>query len=160
MTTDLWCSRQVTMQDRAATNLNTPSLGDRCGPRIGIEDVYPAVDAGRFPVKCIAGEPVEVWADIFRDGHAVLAAKLLWRLQTSDDWSRAPMRLDGNDRWMAAFTPPRPGSYLYAIEAWTDLFATWRRDFLAKRQAGQDVTLGVEEGRRPLALLPPRDAGH
>jgi starch synthase (maltosyl-transferring) len=146
------------MQDRAATNLNFPSLGDRCGPRIAIEDVYPAVDAGRFPVKRIAGEPVEVWADIFRDGHAVLAAELLWRALTSDDWLRVPMQLDGNDRWTATFAPPRPGRYLYAVEAWTNLFATWRRDFLAKRQAGQDVTLEAEEGRRLLALLEPRDA--
>ena len=23
--------------------------------------------------------------------------------------------------------------YVYAIEAWTDEFATWRRDFIAKR---------------------------
>jgi starch synthase (maltosyl-transferring) len=146
------------MQDRAATNVNTTSLGDRCGRRIVIEGVYPAVDAGRFPIKRIAGEPVEVWADIFRDGHAVLAAELLWRPQTRNDWSRVPMRLDGNDRWTATFTPPLPGRYVYAVEAWTDLFGTWRRDFLAKRQAGQDVTLEVEEGRSLLALLEPRDA--
>jgi hypothetical protein len=32
------------------------------------------------------------------------------------------MRLHDNDRWTAIFTPPSPGRYLDAIEAWTDLF--------------------------------------
>jgi starch synthase (maltosyl-transferring) len=138
------------MQDRPATDVKTSSIAERCGPRIFIEDVYPLIDGGRFPVKRTAGEPVEVWADILRDGHVVLAAELLWGLQTSNEWARVPMRLDGNDRWMATFTPSRPGRYVYAIEAWTDVFATWRRDFLAKQTAGHDVTLEVEEGRRLL----------
>jgi starch synthase (maltosyl-transferring) len=41
-----------------------------------IEDVYPLVDPGHFPVKRIIGEPVDVWADILRDGHAVAAGSL------------------------------------------------------------------------------------
>src|SRR6201996_1769962 len=45
--------------------------------RFYIEDVYPNVDSGRFAVKRIAGEPIEVWADVLRDGHDVLAAQLI-----------------------------------------------------------------------------------
>jgi starch synthase (maltosyl-transferring) len=127
------------------------------GRRIYIEDVYPLVDAGRFPVKRVIGEPMEVWADIFRDAHAVLAAELLWRPEASDRWSRVPMQLRDNDRWMAAFTPVSVGRHVYAIEAWTDLLATWRRDVLAKRKAGLDVKLEIEEGRLLLAQLKPRD---
>src|SRR5262249_36107915 len=48
-------------------------------------------------------------------------------------------------------TPPKAGRYVYAIEAWTDVFASWRRDFLAKRAAGMDVGLEIEEGRNLLA---------
>src|SRR3981189_826944 len=73
-----WADRTA-MHDRDVTaNVSIPSLGDLSGRRIYIEDIYPVVDAGRFPIKRIAGETVEVWADIFRDGHAVLAAELLW----------------------------------------------------------------------------------
>jgi starch synthase (maltosyl-transferring) len=148
------------MQERTATaNVNSTCRGDRSDQRITIEDIYPAVDAGRFPVKRIAGEPVEVWADIFRDGHAVLAADLIWRVRGRNGWARAPMRLHENDRWTAAFTPPQPGRYVYAIEAWTDLFGTWRRDFRAKRDAGQDVRLEIEEGRALLGQIKPRDNG-
>ncbi len=150
--------KMVMHNQTAIAKARIPAVGGRSGRRIYIEDVYPLVDAGRFPVKRISGEPVDVWADILRDGHAVLAAELLWRPEASHRWSRAPMRLHDNDRWTAIFTPPSPGRYLYAIEAWTDLFATWRRDFLAKRQAGMDVKLEIEEGRSLLATMKPRDA--
>src|SRR5712671_4823192 len=33
-----------------------------------IEDVYPLIDGGRFAVKRIVGERIEVWADIYREG--------------------------------------------------------------------------------------------
>ena len=122
-------------------------IGDLAGRRIVIEDVYPAVEAGRFPVKRVAGEPVAVWADVFRDGHAVLAVDLLWRLEDAGRWSHTRMRIEQNDRWTASFVPPKPGRYVFAIEAWTDHFATWRRDFLAKHKAGLDVTLELREGR-------------
>jgi starch synthase (maltosyl-transferring) len=136
-------------------NASITSVGTLSGRRIYIEDVYPAVDAGRFPVKRTAGETVEVWADVFRDGHAVLAVELVWRAEAETRWHRAAMRLDGNDRWTASFKPSKPGRYLYAVEAWTDVFATWRRDFLAKSEVGQDTALDIQEGRELLASLKP-----
>jgi starch synthase (maltosyl-transferring) len=136
-------------------NANITSVGNLSGRRIYIEDVYPAVDAGRFPVKRIVDDTIEVWADIFRDGHAVLAAELMWRAESETKWRRVAMRLQNNDRWSGSFTPTKPGRYLYAIEAWTDVFATWRRDFVAKRDAGQDVALDAQEGRDLLGSLKP-----
>jgi starch synthase (maltosyl-transferring) len=136
-------------------NVTLPSISSLRGRRIVIEDVYPVVDGGRFPIKRIAAEPVEIWADIFRDGHAVLAADLLWRPEGSNRWSRVRMRLHQNDRWTAIFVPSQPGRYVYAIESWTDHFATWRRDYLAKRDAGLDVAVERREGR----LLLDKDSG-
>lgn len=111
-----------------------------------IEDVYPLVDGGRFPVKRIAGERVDVWADIFRDGDDVIGANLLWRHEPDRDWQRAPMTHHGNDRWFASFVPSEPGQYSYAIEAWTDEFASWRHEVELRRQSGADVTLDAIEG--------------
>src|SRR5450756_3194825 len=51
------------------------------GGAFHIEDVYPLVDGGRFPVKRIIGERIDVWADIYRDGHDVVAVALVWRLE-------------------------------------------------------------------------------
>jgi starch synthase (maltosyl-transferring) len=141
-------------------NVTIPSVGDISARRIYIEDVYPSLEAGRFAVKRIAGEAVEVWADIFRDGHAVLAAELLWRPEAAAKWSRVLMQPQDNDRWRAAFTPARPGRYVFAIEAWTDDFGTWRRDLLAKQKAGMNVGLEIEEGRNLLAALKPRKEAH
>ena len=54
-----------------------------------IEDIYPAIDGGRFAVKRIAGERVEVWADVYRDGEAVVSAALLWRPEPDREAARA-----------------------------------------------------------------------
>src|SRR6516164_5518922 len=71
--------------------------------RFYIEDVYPSVDTGRFAVKRIVGEPIEVSADVVRDGHDVLATQFIWRRERERSWLRMPMRLYSNDRWTATF---------------------------------------------------------
>ena len=111
-----------------------------------IEDVYPSVDAGRFPVKRLAGDTIDVWADIFRSGHDIIAAQLIWRREEDRDWHKSPMTLHDNDRWFGSFAPGDPGRYVYAIEAWTDEFATWKHGFELKQRAGQDITLDALEG--------------
>jgi starch synthase (maltosyl-transferring) len=134
-------------------NLALLSAADLAGQRIYIEDVYPSVDAGRFPIKRVVGEAVDVWADIFRDGHALVAADLAWRPEGATQWHRVPMRLNGNDRWTATFVPQQPGRHQYLVEAWTDVFGTWQREAAAKEKAGDDVSLELEEGRRLLSRI-------
>lgn len=132
-----------------STQKNMPLRAGERGATTGafhIEDVYPCVDGGRFPVKRLAGEIVDVWADIFRSGHDVIAAQLIWRREDERDWHRSPMTLHENDRWSGNFVPGEAGRYVYAIEAWTDEFATWKHGFELKQKAGQDVTLDALEG--------------
>ena len=138
--------------------LGEASIGGLAAKRFFIEDIYPSVDGGRFAVKRIAGEAVEVWADVFRDGHEVIAVALRWRTRAVNAWQQVPMRLHGNDRWSARFTPSEPGDYVYQIEAWTDQFATWRREFLVKRDAGQAGNLEALEGAALLAAATPPNA--
>jgi starch synthase (maltosyl-transferring) len=143
----------------AIQDLSETSPADPTGPRFLVEKIFPSVDDGRYPVKRVAGEAVAVWADILREGHDVLASALLWRKEAGGWWQREPMRLHSNDRWQGSFTPPEPGRYLFAIEAWTDRFGTWRHGLLLKRQAGLDVALDVREGRELLDDMQPLDAG-
>ena len=128
--------------------MNKPnrSVGSVTRDAFHIEDIYPSVDNGRFAVKRVVGATVDVWADIFRDGHDAIAADLIWRREQDTDWNRTPMRLHNNDRWTASFTPRHVGRHVYAIEAWTDEFATWRHGFELKDAAGQDVALDALEG--------------
>ena len=46
---------------------------------VDIENVAPAVDCGRYPVKREVDDVVEVTADIFREGHEQLLAFLKFR---------------------------------------------------------------------------------
>ncbi|MDQ8727705.1 alpha-1,4-glucan--maltose-1-phosphate maltosyltransferase [Bradyrhizobium sp. LHD-71] len=117
-----------------------------------IEDIYPSIECGRYPVKRLAGEMIDVWADIYRSGHDVVVAELIWRREGTSSWQRAPMVRHDNDRWDGRFSPTQPGRYEYAIEAWTDTFATWRHGFELKAKAGQDVHLDALEGAALLAL--------
>ncbi|MBX9709870.1 MAG: alpha-1,4-glucan--maltose-1-phosphate maltosyltransferase [Xanthobacteraceae bacterium] len=140
------------VRDMVYSSVNSSGAGG-----FHIEDLYPRVDDGRFAVKRMVGDPFDVWADIFRSGHDILAANLLWREEASTDWSREPMVHHGNDRWTATFTPRRVGHHVYAIEAWTDEYATWRHGALAKQNAGQDVSLDALEGAALLTKARPLD---
>lgn len=115
--------------------------------RLAIEAVTPAVDGGRFAVKRTVGDLVEVEADIFSDGHDVLAAELRWRAADETQWSRTPMRFLVNDRWRGEFPLLRTGRHLFAIEAWWSEFGTFRRDLVKKHEAGVPIALELREGR-------------
>lgn len=116
-------------------------------PRIAIEAVSPAVDAGRFPVKSVIGDRLAVEADILIDGHDKLAARLLWRAADSRDWSAVPMAHRINDRWQALLPLQRVGRHFFAVEAWLDEYATYRDGLEKKSRAGLDLALELEEGR-------------
>src|SRR5580692_354674 len=111
-----------------------------------IEDVMPSVDGGRYPAKRIAGEPCVVEADIFRDGHQVLRAAIKWRRKQDEAFDEAPMTALDNDRWRGEFIPTDNARYVFTIEAWTDLFASWLGDFTKKVKAAQPVASDVLEG--------------
>jgi starch synthase (maltosyl-transferring) len=116
-------------------------------PRIQIENVWPQLDCGRYPVKRTVGEPVEVWADVFRDGHEVLGAAVRYRRAGQSRWQEAPMRQYGSDRWTATFTPDACGRWSFAIGAWVDRFASWRWELQRKVDAGQeDLSSELAEG--------------
>src|SRR5258706_13293993 len=63
-----------------------------------IEDVYPLIDGGRFAVKRIAGERIEVWADVYRDGHDVVAGALLGRRRRGRERRPEPVAHYANTR--------------------------------------------------------------
>ncbi|MGH2783435.1 MAG: maltotransferase domain-containing protein, partial [Thermoleophilaceae bacterium] len=129
-----------------------PRPHDRTAPpRIQILDPAPMIDSGRYPAKRTVGEWVQVSADVFRDGHEILRAAVRYRGPGDPDWREAPMRwidreVDG-DRWAGAFEVDRVGRWEFTIEAWSDLFATWRDELRRKLEAGQhDLGGDLSEG--------------
>src|SRR4051794_29378708 len=105
--------------------------------RIQIEEVWPQIDCGRYPVKRSIGDEVEVWATIFRDGHETLGAAVLYREPGSTQWQETPMRKDEDDRWTGTFHVDRCGRWEFTVQAWVDRFESWRNELRRKVDAGQ-----------------------
>lgn len=112
--------------------------------RVVIENIQPAVDGGRFPIKRVAGDELIVEADCFADGHDVVACMLKWR-RAGADWKNAPMRPLVNDRWRASFVVDALGSWEYAVCAWVDPFQSWLHDF-GRRVDADDVRTAAATG--------------
>ena len=102
------------------------------------------------------GERVRVEADVFKDGHDLVLARVAWRAKGARAWQFAPLDDVGNDRWAGAFVPMALGMHELRIEAWTDRVGTWLHGIEAKVAAAQPVDVEVEEG----ALLLERLAQH
>ena len=124
----------------------TPIEPGRRPSRVVIATVRPEVDGGRFPIKRVIGEEVEVSADIFADGHEVLSALLLHRHESAAGWDEIPMAELGNDRWQASFRVSEQGHHFYTLQAWIDPFLSWRRDLLKRVEAGQETAVDVLAG--------------
>jgi starch synthase (maltosyl-transferring) len=118
-----------------------------------IERVTPQVSGGPFAAKRIIGRPITVEADIFADGHDVLAAELLWQAADEKDWQRAPLVPIGNDRWRGVLLPKRIGRHLFTIEAWRDEYATLCHALEVKHRAGIDVATEIADARAHLVRL-------
>lgn len=115
-------------------------------PRIAIEKITPQVDGGRFPVKRVVGDIVTVEADIFGDGHDVLAAALFYRAEDEETWHEVRMVLVENDRWRASFPLDRNGRYEFSVHAWKNPFAIYRYELVKKHEARLDLRLELLEG--------------
>jgi starch synthase (maltosyl-transferring) len=123
-------------------------------PRIQIEDVWPQLDCGRHPVKRSVGDEVEVWATIFRDGHEVLDAAVLYRPPGSASWRESPMQHAEPDRWTGSFTVDGCGRWEFTIQAWVDRFESWRDELRRRVDAGQtDLASELQEGAALLKVL-------
>ena len=129
--------------------------------RVVIEDVYPEIDCGRFAAKRVAGDALQIFADIYCDGHDQVDACVRYRRVSNERWSEAPMHLVDNDRWMGALSLPEIGRYEYTVLAWRNRFRTWQSDVLKKRKAGQTVTLEIAEAvhlvEEAIAVAPRRE---
>ncbi|MDQ3643504.1 MAG: DUF3416 domain-containing protein, partial [Actinomycetota bacterium] len=114
--------------------------------RIVIDEIRPSTPRGH-PAKAAVGEAVRVSADIYKDGHDVLAARVRWS-GPDGEWTTAPLRELGNDRWEGVIEPTTVGRHRFVVEAWTDAYATWRHKATVKVEAKQDVGLELEEAAR------------
>ena len=127
--------------------------------RVVIENVQPQLDCGRFPVKRIVGDRVQVTADIFTDGHDILHAVLRHKPAAHPDWEEIPMEPQSNDLWQGEFTVTTEGRHLYTLQAWTDRFQSWSRDLAKKFEAAQDISVDILVGVQLIEATADRATG-
>ncbi len=132
--------------------------------RFPIEDVTPSVAGGRYPAKAVVGELVPVSARAYREGHDALGVNVAWSGPDGKAGAFTRMRPgeQGSDRWHAAIRPDSPGTWVFAVEAFSDPYLTWRNAVVKKVDAGQgpadlanDLAVGARVLDRAAQLCPP-----
>ena len=119
--------------------------------RIVIQYPAPSVGGGAFPAKRCVDDVVTVAADVFRDGHDKLRAVVRVRAPGQRRWREAELtQVDahlGGIRWGGEFVVDAQGRWLYTVDAWTDVFGTWRDELERKVTGGQEDLAGeLSEG--------------
>ena len=116
-------------------------------PRVVIEQVTPQLDGGRYAIKRTLGALVEIGAAIFKDGHDLIAADLVFAGPQDPTPHRSPLTFRYEpDRWFGSLRVNQLGRYRYWIEAWPDHFGTFRSELAKRIDAGQDVRPELLEG--------------
>jgi len=107
----------------------------------------PCIDGGRYPVKRIVGQELNVSADVSTVGNHQLSALLKWRKIAKPDWHQTPMAQTENDRWEATCLFIENAQHEYTIEAWEDAFKSWQVEYAKKYGAGNlDLRTELDEG--------------
>jgi starch synthase (maltosyl-transferring) len=123
--------------------------------RLGIDDVSPVVNCGRYPVKAVVGERLPISATVWREGHDAVGASVAWRGPNDGAYRQTRMQPDGfaNDRWTATIVPDIEGMWTFRVDAWSDPWSTWRHAVEAKLGAAQgadELANDLEIGARLL----------
>lgn len=120
-------------------------------PRLVIENLTPQLDGGRYPIKRLLGRSVDVGVNIFKDGHDLIAAHILYRPLGAAEFRVAQLSYHFDaDRWFGSFKVDRLGRWEYTVEAWPDRYGTFRSDLGKRLNAGQDVRSELLEGAETL----------
>jgi starch synthase (maltosyl-transferring) len=126
-----------------------PAAGNgRSVGRIPVMDVSPVIGNGRFAAKAAVGEPFEVSALVFREGHDRYGADVV--LTDPKGRRRPPVRMhprpDEPARHTAIVSADTVGPWTFEVQSWSDPLATWLHATSVKVPAGVDVELMFTEG--------------
>jgi len=133
--------------------------------RLGVAEVTPSIEGGRFPSKAVVGEVIPVRATVWREGHDAVAATVVWkRAGASGDGDEVRMVPDTEpDRFTGQVVPNAEGLWSFRVDAWSDPWATWLHTVRAKAGAGQsagEMANDLELGARLLRQVADRPAAH
>ncbi|MBA3553308.1 MAG: alpha-1,4-glucan--maltose-1-phosphate maltosyltransferase [Gemmatimonadales bacterium] len=129
-------------------------------PHVVVTGITPVLDGGRYAVKRLVDDELRIGADIFKDGHDLLAARVCFRAPGDPRVQTAPLTYSfDDDRWYATLPLERVGQWWFTVEGWVDRFATWRGELDKKVAAGQDVASELLEGAELVREAEPHARG-
>jgi len=132
---------------RAVENTRSGLMKHAQFPRVVIEQVTPLVDGGRYAIKRIVGDRIEVGAAIFKDGHELIIGEVCAGPAGGEAKVREPLTHDFDaDHWSGSFVVDAIGKWEMWVEAWPDFFGTWTRDLKKRIDAGQNILPELLEG--------------
>ncbi len=114
--------------------------------RVVIENIYPEIDGGRFPIKKVIKDRVKIKADLLTDGHNLISGRVLYKNNSDIDWNSGPLTSDGDDTFIGDFKVTELGVWEYTIIAWINEFATWQRDMEKRLSADSDIKIDLKIG--------------
>jgi len=116
--------------------------------RVVVESVSPIVDGGRFALKRVVGETLEIEADVFADGHDEVRAALWVRAPGGTTTSEISMSALVNDRFVGRVPLNQVGRWSISVVGWVDRFASWLDGAHKKHEVGEltktDLAVGAE----------------
>ncbi|HEY0046391.1 MAG TPA: alpha-1,4-glucan--maltose-1-phosphate maltosyltransferase [Flavobacterium sp.] len=114
--------------------------------RVIIQNVQPQLHDGKYDIKRITGQNVNVTADVFADGHDIIACSVMYKHEDDEAWFEERMKPLSNDEWTASFVVDKQGNYKFYVEGWVDYALNWQHGTERKLQDNQRVTSELLEG--------------
>ncbi|HEU4496229.1 MAG TPA: alpha-1,4-glucan--maltose-1-phosphate maltosyltransferase [Flavobacterium sp.] len=114
--------------------------------RVVIENINPSLDNGDFFIKRVAGQAVEIKADIIADGHDAIEACVNFRHEKEKKSKSVRMVPAINDEFAAKIIVEKQGFYFYSIESWIDYALNWQHGIGKKISDSQHVKSELLEG--------------
>ncbi|MEO0625571.1 MAG: alpha-1,4-glucan--maltose-1-phosphate maltosyltransferase [Bacteroidota bacterium] len=114
--------------------------------RTVIDHVQPQINQGRFPIKRVVGEWVNISASIIGDGHDKIRAKIQYRQVGKKKWQEVELDSHPNDIWTGRFQITEQKHYQYRLLAWVDQLLSWYEGFKKKQADGQEMSVEIRIG--------------
>ena len=114
--------------------------------RVIIESITPQIEGGRYYIKRVVGETVNVGATVIGDGHDIVQASLQYKNDKARKWQETRMQVGHNDHWTASFQVEKLGAYSYRVCGWIDDALNWQHGIKRKIEDNQQVKSELLEG--------------
>jgi starch synthase (maltosyl-transferring) len=124
-----------------------------------IELVSTVLENGKFYLKKVVGDKVEIKSHIFGDGHDEVNARILYKFGKQKTWKNTPLIHLSNDEWEGSFVVEEIGSYFFTIEAWVDHPLDWYKSINKKIAAAENVKIELLIGNDYLSKISKKAKG-